>query len=114
MATLSEIKTQAFIEQLQKRGEWLGEVKRVAAEVMPVFPFGEICIRFVPETRWASGEVVNGTLFIGGDWRALFGEHYAEAARELLESDPFFDGWRVDIGKYMNMRYLVVTEISRS
>ena len=36
METLSEIKTQAFIEQLQKRGEWLGEVKRVAAEVKRV------------------------------------------------------------------------------
>lgn len=114
METLSEIKDQACRTWAFRRIEWLGEVKRVAGEVMAATPFHAICIRFVPETRWASGEVVNGTLFIGGDWRALFGDCYAEAAREMLESDLFFKGWRVDIGKYMDMQYLVVTEISRS
>lgn len=49
-----------------------------------------------------------------GDWRELLGDHHAEMAKVMLESDPFFEGWRVDIGVYMDMQYLVVTEISRS
>ena len=114
MVTLLEIKQSAQRAQALRRIEWLGEVKKVAEDAMRIAPFGEICIQFVPETQWASGEVVNGTLLLSGDWRALFGDHYAEAACEMLESDPFFEGWRVNIGKYMDMRYLVVTEVSRS
>lgn len=114
MVALSEIKERAERAQALRRIEWLGEVKRVASDTMSTSLFHEICIQFVPETQWVSGEVVNGTLLLSGDWRALFGDHYADAARAMLESDPFFEGWRVNIGKYMDMRYLVVTEVSRS
>lgn len=102
------------MQQALNRGEWLDHIKKVAGETMCVTPFQDICIRFIPETRWETGTVVNGTLLLSGDWRGLLGDHYAEMAKVMLESDSFFEDWCVDIGVYMDMQYLVVTEISRS
>lgn len=107
METLSSIKAEAQKMQIFDRGEWLDGIKEVAGKTMRDKPFQDICIRFIPETRWETGTVVNGTLLLSGD-------HYAEMAKHMLEGDPFFEGWCVDIGVYMDMQYLVVTEISRS
>ena len=114
MKTLSELKTQAYNLQIQNRISWLDNVKDIAREVMLFTPIKDICIRFIPEARWKSGTVVNGTLLIHGEWRELFGDNYAELTKEMLEGDSFFEGWLVDVGKYMDMQYLVVTEIGRS
>lgn len=114
MQTLLDIKAQAHMALLGSRTAWLGELKKMAGEAMRATLFQDICIRFTPETRWETGTVVNGTLLLCGDWRELLGDNYAELAKVMLESDPFFEGWRVDIGVYMDMQYLVVTEISRS
>ena len=114
MKTLSEIKTHAHNVRIRDRVDWLAEVKKVASEAMLNSPYRDICIKFYPEELWGSGTVLNGSLLIWGEWRELFGDNYAELAKEMLEGDSFFDGWRVDIGKYMDMRYLVVTEESRS
>ena len=114
MKKVSEIKEHAQNVLARERSEWLDGIKEVAGETMRDKPFRGICIRFIPEPRWETGTVVNGTLFISGDWRELLGDDYAQLAKVMLESDPFFEGWRVDIGMYMDMQYLVVTEISRS
>ena len=114
MKKLSEIKEHAQNVLARERSEWLCELKKVAGEKMLLTLFRDICIRFIPEPRWETGTVVNGTLFISGDWRDLLGDDYAQLAKVMLESDPFFEGWRVNIGVYMDMQYLVVTEISRS
>lgn len=114
METLSSIKAIAHNVLARNRAEWLDGIKEVAGDAMRSTLFRGICIKFIPEPRWATGTVLNGTLFISGDWRALFGDDYAQLAKVILESDPFFEGWRVDIGVYMDMQYLVVTELSRS
>lgn len=114
METLTSIKADTQMQQALNRGEWLDGIKEVAGKTKRDKPFQDICIRFIPEPRWETGTVVNGTLFISGDWRELLGDDYAQLAKVMLEGDPFFEGWRVDIGVYMDMQYLVVTEISRS
>ena len=114
MKTLTEIKNHARNVRVRNRAEWLDEVKKVASEVMLSSPYKDICIKFYPETLWGSGTVLNGSLLICGEWRKLFDDDYAELAKELLENDPFFEGWRVDIGIYNGMKYLVVTETDRS
>ena len=114
MKTLSRIKADTQMQQALNRGEWLDHIKKVAGETMGVTLFRDICIRFIPEPRWETGTVVNGTLLLSGNWRELLGDDYAQLAKVMLEGDPFFEGWRVDIGVYMDMQYLVVTEISRS
>ena len=114
MKKLSEIKEHAQNVLARERSEWLDGIKKVAGEKMLLTPFRGICIKFIHEVRWETGTVVNGTLFISGDWRELLGDDYAQLAKVMLEGDPFFEGWRVDIGAYMDMQYLVVTEISRS
>ena len=114
MKTLSEIKDHARGVRVHNRVEWLDGVKKVAGETMLSSPFKDICIKFYPETLWGSGTVLNGSLLICGEWRKLFDDDYAELAKRLIENDPFFEGWRVDIGIYNGMKYLVVTEIDRS
>lgn len=115
MKTLSEIKDHARGVQVHNRVEWLDVVKKVAGETMLSSPFKDICIKFYPEVLWGSGTVLNGSLLISGDWRKLFDDDdYAELAKRLIENDPFFEGWRVDIGIYNGMKCLVVTEIDRS
>ena len=112
MKKLSEIKEHAQNVRARERSEWLDELKKVAGEKMLLTPFRDICIKFIPEVRWETGTVVHNTLFICGNYREMFGDHYAEMAKALLESDPFFEGWRVDICTYMDVQYLVVTERS--
>ena len=114
MKTLSEIKNHARNVRVRNRAEWLDELKKAASEAMLSSPYKDLRIKFYPEALLGSGTVLNGSLLLSGDWRKLFDDDYAELAKELIESDPFFEGWRVDIGIYDGMKYLVVTEISRS